>query len=473
MTISNYLIFALLTAGFSLCLSFLSFFIGTKTKDQKKWMLLSIMGLFEAFYCYGFYRYMSAPNWHRSFFWAGLFCIVMPHMTALYAYLTIHLLKPKNSFLNIMPKATLLLASIFSILMASDLFLETHFVFKELLIFPDTLRQKQMTFNYFGQAWLGLVNIVFYICAYQLIKGYRKGHHEILPIIIGTIFYFIAVSSDFNVLFGIYDFHYIQHFGFIAMVVGFLVYFTQDYIKSVKNLEEAYQEIQVYQEELLHGEKLKLIGTMSAFLVHEIRNPLTVIKGYIEMLLSKVPESSKEAIVPLATRIDKNTNLISEILATFNSFSKKGDKVALKEETLGEIYEEALIIAKFRNVDKLLPIETNFDKDIKFPCNSAHLTQCFVNLINNSCDALETVKNAWIKVEASNVGNILTIKFIDSGTPPKDLAKKIDKPFQTTTEKGTGLGLGVLKMLVEKQNGRFFLDQNYPTTCFVIELQQA
>lgn len=64
----------------------------------------------------------------------------------------------------------------------------------------------------------------------------------------------------------------------------------------------------------------------------------------------------------------------------------------------------------------------------------------------------------------------MKILFVDSGQPPEGLEDKIERLFGATKKNGTGLGLGVLKILMQKQNGNFYLDRSMSNTCFVIHL---
>ncbi|NRA47045.1 MAG: HAMP domain-containing histidine kinase [Oligoflexales bacterium] len=103
------------------------------------------------------------------------------------------------------------------------------------------------------------------------------------------------------------------------------------------------------------------------------------------------------------------------------------------------------------------------------------MVMAFVNLLSNSCDAIEGLKERWIKVQCmqDGVGDRVTFKVFDSGHGiSKELDSKIFKQNFTTksTGKGTGLGLSFVKKVIEAHQGNILVDHNSKHTCFVITL---
>jgi signal transduction histidine kinase len=106
--------------------------------------------------------------------------------------------------------------------------------------------------------------------------------------------------------------------------------------------------------------------------------------------------------------------------------------------------------------------------------NVTQLSQVFVNLINNSVDAIEELAQKWIKFEMDEDKDYITIKVSDSGKGiPIDIQEKMFKPFFTTKGlgKGTGLGVGICNKIVTKiHKGEFYIDNQSVNTTFVVKL---
>ena len=114
--------------------------------------------------------------------------------------------------------------------------------------------------------------------------------------------------------------------------------------------------------------------------------------------------------------------------------------------------------------------------NISIKGDQVQLSQVFINLLNNSYDALCDAQNKWIKIELKESDTEFLISFIDNGAGiQEDIKQKIFNPFFTTKEfgKGTGLGLGISKAIMEKHNGELLLDSTHPHTCFIVKLPRT
>ena len=113
------------------------------------------------------------------------------------------------------------------------------------------------------------------------------------------------------------------------------------------------------------------------------------------------------------------------------------------------------------------------DSEVLLNCQPVSLSQVFLNLINNSIDAIKDMPKAWIRCIIESNENEVIIKMIDSGNGISDDNKeKIFLPFYTTkdVDHGTGLGLSISKGIIKSHSGSFVLDDQHENTCFVIVL---
>jgi two-component system, sporulation sensor kinase A len=207
-------------------------------------------------------------------------------------------------------------------------------------------------------------------------------------------------------------------------------------------------------EELLRkSEKLAVVGELAAGVAHEIRNPLTSIKGFMH-LLKKECETQKHYFEIMESELERINNIVNEFLmlgkpSQVMNFQQKDVKVLLKDVmTLLESQ------ANLNNVKMI----SEFDSDIPLLyCDENQLKQVFINIIKNAIEAMPN--GGEMKIQAKRQENSLVIRFMDQGCGiPKDRIAKLGEPFYSTKEKGTGLGLMVSYKIIEAHNGRINIE---------------
>ena len=208
-------------------------------------------------------------------------------------------------------------------------------------------------------------------------------------------------------------------------------------------------------------EKLATIGTFSSRLAHDLRNPLTVIKGAMSLLESTLSADDKTAnkrIKMINSAIDRMTHQINDVM----DFVRITD-LQLRPNSLLKLLESS--VSRI-NVDDTVEIQMP-QNDVAINCDSVKLDIVFVNLISNAIDAIK--KHGTIKIRLLDDESHVEIEIEDSGPQiPSDVMSQIFEPLFTTKDMGTGLGLPSCKNIVE-QHGGTILAKNDPTT-FVVSL---
>lgn len=246
-------------------------------------------------------------------------------------------------------------------------------------------------------------------------------------------------------------------------------------ITKEKELEE---EIEQARAQTFSKSKLATLGEMAGGIAHEINNPITVISSLNRIILKSVESGNYdiEKIKKYTSDIENTVVRISKIISGLRNVSRDASQEEYGEFCLGDVLEDVLplVTEKFRNNNVLLKVDLNSPEySFKFPCRRIQLSQVFLNLLNNSFDALETFDNKWIEIKCIMDEKSLKLKFIDSGTGiPRQLQEKIFQPFFTTKEigKGTGLGLSLSNSIISNHGGIFKIDNQCPNTCFEIIL---
>lgn len=227
-----------------------------------------------------------------------------------------------------------------------------------------------------------------------------------------------------------------------------------------KELECAYRKLQNAHEELLNAEKLSVIGKFASVIVHDIKNPLTNIRAYAELIerkLSKMEGSSdsmQRGACVIMNEVDRLVTMTTELL----DFAR-GDVSLDKEKVdfynyLLELTENVQGRAEKNNIQiKMKPS----DEKIFLSIDKFKMQRVFFNLINNAMEAIGN--NGIIRISLENKDDDFILWQIkDSGCGISDeIANKIFEPFVSGKRNGTGLGMFIVKSLVEKHGGNIFV----------------
>ena len=174
------------------------------------------------------------------------------------------------------------------------------------------------------------------------------------------------------------------------------------------------------------------------------------------------------------TKILETVDRISSITNSLLEVARKTTSPNFEQHKIEPIvYEAAKILQEKLNQRKIKFTISNPDPDLALNCSRTQIFQIFVNLISNSCDALDSSNDPWIKVFIEKSGENIRILFTDSGVGicSTDQEKILD-PFFTTKEpgKGTGLGLSICKRICEGHQGQFRLLYDMDNTTFEVIL---
>ena len=206
-------------------------------------------------------------------------------------------------------------------------------------------------------------------------------------------------------------------------------------------------EVKRLQEQMELRERLTALGEMSAGIAHELRNPMAVITGYLNLLSKKTPPADQKIIRDVVAEINGMNRIIDDLLTFARPASLNRVKVNVKEMLegcLSNVLQAKDAGTRIKAVLKLDDVETTIDEGL--------MKQAFVNLFQNAVEAIPG--EGVITLEAGG-GNKLTIIVRDTGTGiPRDKIKKIFLPFFTTKDRGVGLGLALAHKIILSHGGR-------------------
>ncbi|WP_071459037.1 histidine kinase N-terminal domain-containing protein [Bacillus massilinigeriensis] len=246
------------------------------------------------------------------------------------------------------------------------------------------------------------------------------------------------------------------------------LYYAVSYYNEQKNkiIEEKNQFI-----DSTHKDRLTLLGQMTSSFIHEFRNPLTSIQGFIQLLKSDHPNMKYLDII--SNELEQLNFRISQFLL----LSKK--ELIGKEKShfsLNKMIEEILVFLYPSILDTKVKVVKEMPKEMELFGYADEIRQVLINIVFNAIDVLsqyrddpkieikgKMVNDTHIKVEISNNGPAI----------PEHLLKSIFEPFVTTKKLGTGLGLFVCREIIEKHKGILACTSEHDKTEFIILLPVA
>ncbi len=296
---------------------------------------------------------------------------------------------------------------------------------------------------YDGFAFLIIFEFLLYFFIYKfLFNRFKPWQFVILYSVILFSFNCIIVSFVYNLqnLF-IYYFEIL----FITLIFSMV---SISIIYLLNRIEEIL-DARITAKEIEHDKKIK--NTLFQ-ITHEIKNPIAVCKGYLDMFDIENPKHAKKYIPIMKEEIEKTLFLLEDFLAM--------NKVKINKDLLDINYLLSNFIKTYEPYFK----ENNIDANIKITDHEVYLNgdynrlfQVLTNVMKNSIEALK--ENPHIDVWTKIKNDKFYIYFKDNGEGiPKDILKKIKEPFFTTKMKGTGLGVSLSNEIIEGHGGELLYE---------------
>lgn len=199
---------------------------------------------------------------------------------------------------------------------------------------------------------------------------------------------------------------------------------------------------------------------------HEIRNPLTAIKGFLQLIQSRTTENSYYLDIMLS-----ELERINYVVSEFMFLAKPAQEIQYEQHDIRKLIYDILTLLNTQAIMNNVQISTEIDSGIhSILCDENQMKQVFVNVIKNAIEAMQSGGQLIIQVKYKNRRKIL-IRFIDQGSGiPKERLPKLGEPFYSTKKKGTGLGIMMCYKIVEAHHGEIFIKSkvNKGTTIDII-----
>jgi two-component system, sporulation sensor kinase B len=285
-----------------------------------------------------------------------------------------------------------------------------------------------------------IVTIVAFLTAIVFRKKFLNPTHRIVVGALVAICYFMIY---FSIIYFTVPFLNI-HFYFIYFISSFLTYVALIFvIESLIRINKQF-------EEMVYVDKLTMIGQLAASIAHEIRNPLSTVRGFIQFLSDETKDEQFKKFSPLILEeLDRTNSIITNYLKV-----AKPEEFQLTTVPLHQVISDCVQLmrpfASYSNVsieiDNLEPIYVRGDEQ--------HLKQAIMNVIKNGIESIDDQGLIKIGMAEDSYKNIVELTISDNGRGmTTQQLKQIGLPFYTTKSKGTGLGSMVTNKIIREMKG--------------------
>lgn len=271
-----------------------------------------------------------------------------------------------------------------------------------------TLRSKAFVVSFVF--WVSSINKIVYL--------YINLHLEQLPLM---IFYFTG-----------------------AWISLLLVVYIIDYVD---------QHLQI-QLELQQADKLNVISQLSASVAHEIRNPMTTVQGFLQLMISdpQLQQNYKDYIDISLKELNDAQSIINDYLSLAKPHTEGFSNINLSTEVKNVVS----LINSYTNI-KNIRIESSIQDSLYMNGNKVELKQILVNIMKNGIEAME--ENGLLTIRLYSKLEEIFIEITDTGSGmTKEQVQKMGTPFYSTKEKGTGVGLTISYQLIHAMKGKVEID---------------
>ncbi len=206
-------------------------------------------------------------------------------------------------------------------------------------------------------------------------------------------------------------------------------------------------ELESLRDKLARSERLAEIGELSSTVAHEIRNPLSSIRGLAQLLSGKIPEEQSAMMEVILQEVDRLNRVVSGLL----SYARQED-LHLKQWEIWNILQHITVLAKgdarLKNVELKVHVAP---KELTWSMDRDMVIQALLNLVMNAIEASSTGQAVTLAAEKAEEG--LVLRVVDEGAGVPEDSEKLFSLFETTKESGTGLGLPLVRKVAQLHGG--------------------
>lgn len=202
--------------------------------------------------------------------------------------------------------------------------------------------------------------------------------------------------------------------------------------------------------QLRKSDTLNVVGELAAGIAHEIRNPMTALKGFIQLLQGSIKEDYSMYFNVIMSELKRIESIITEFLVL-----AKPQAIQYQQNDVCKIMKDTIDLISAQAMMHNVQIIADFEENLPWIyCEPNQLKQVFINILKNAIEVMTKGGDVHVRVQKVD-HHYIRISVTDQGCGiPQDKIKKLGEPFYTTKERGTGLGLMVSYKIIEEHQGK-------------------
>ncbi|WP_165279948.1 sensor histidine kinase [Paenibacillus protaetiae] len=292
-------------------------------------------------------------------------------------------------------------------------------------------------------------SILFIILMIHSIGYASKGNQDAIILLVGHSVFTVVTMLEIIRYFQDETYHLIYwKWGLLLFLLSLIAVMGRQFSANHDQLVQYSQELEMFNREIQRSEKMELISQLAASIAHEVRNPLQVTRGFLQLLGEKAVEKDRQYLTLAIEELDRASGIITQFL----TFAKpQMDDVATFNitEELYTIYD----MLKPLSVMQSATLELVAEPELYTVGNADKFKQAVINMIKNSLEAT-TEGEGWIRIHAAAERKEIVIHVLDNGEGiDQEAMNKLGEPYFSSKSKGTGLGLMVTFRIIEAMNG--------------------
>lgn len=228
--------------------------------------------------------------------------------------------------------------------------------------------------------------------------------------------------------------------------------FISELRKRNEELMETNEELREVHKQLVRQERLSNLGKFSSMIIHDLRNPLSVIKGYADLLELKL-DGKSYALHKYASQIQRETSKLTGLTGELLDYSRGETRLMYSPVTVEELFKQSKEDIKTRLAAKDLDLTWNNQFKGIVLLDSDRINRVLINLLDNAQKACERKGEIEVSARESDKELILCIKDNGAGMDGSTLQHVFEPFYSTSDTGGTGLGMHIVKTVVEAHKG--------------------
>lgn len=305
-------------------------------------------------------------------------------------------------------------------------------------------------YSFVTQEILGYIMIIQFILLLSIVTVYTFQKNKDAVIFttgflvfailgVGELIWFYSQNAYYDL--------FLWKWGVISFLISLIIILGRRFSENHEQVVEYSKQLEMFNNELQRSEKMEIISEMAASVAHEVRNPLQVTRGFIQLMAEKHEQSEKVYLNMALDELDRASNIITDFL----TFAKPEVGKVATLNLLQEFIHIEGILVPMANLQGG-KISVNIPDNLLIKGNSSKFKQAIINIIKNSIESLQGEgdiqvwgykEDGWVYVHIKDNG-----EGMDS-----DVLARLGEPYFSNKTKGTGLGLMVTFRIIEVMQG--------------------